>query len=123
MLVKGSNLDIESESVLDKNYEQKRERSYVIVCIPFLWNFRQYCFGVGCMKLAFVLANSVPEHSEWVLERIGEIEGVEEAYRIWGVYDIVAVVKAETIEELKGIILHIRKVKHILSTLTLMVVK
>ena len=75
------------------------------------------------MILAFVLANSVPDQSEWVLHRIGEIEGVEEAYRIWGVYDIIAVVKAETTEELKGIILHIRKVKHVLSTLTLTVVK
>ena len=75
------------------------------------------------MISAFVMANSVPDQSEWVLDRIGEIEGVEEAYRIWGVYDIIAVVKAETIEELKGIILHIRKVKHVLSTLTLMIVK
>lgn len=71
------------------------------------------------MKLAFVMLNSVPDQSEWVLERIGEIDGVEEAYRLFGVYDIVAVVKAETNEELKGIILHIRKVKHIVSTLTL----
>ena len=75
------------------------------------------------MISAFVLANSVPDQSEMVLYRIGEIEGVEEAYRIWGVYDIIAVVKAETIEELKGIMLQIRKVKHVLSTLTLMVVK
>ena len=73
--------------------------------------------------LAFVLANSVPDQSEWVLERIGEVEGVEEAYRTFGVYDIVAVVKAETTEELEGIILHIRKVKHVVSTLTLMIVK
>jgi len=73
--------------------------------------------------LAFVMANSVPDQSEWVLERIGEVEGVEEAYRTFGVYDIVAVVKAKTNEELKGIILNIRKVKHVVSTLTLMVVK
>ncbi|UCC58968.1 MAG: Lrp/AsnC ligand binding domain-containing protein, partial [Candidatus Bathyarchaeum sp.] len=83
----------------------------------------QYCFGVGCMILAFVLANSVPDQSEWILHRIGEIEGVEEAYRIWGVYDIIALVKAETIDELKGIILQIRKVEHVLSTLTLMIIK
>ena len=75
------------------------------------------------MISAFLLANSVPDQSEWVLNRIGEIEGVEEAYRIWGVYDIIAVVKAETIEELKGIMLQIRKVKHVVSTLTLLVVK
>ena len=74
------------------------------------------------MMLAFVMINSVPDQSEWVLERIGEIEGVEEAYRLFGVYDIVAVVKAKTTEELKGIILRIRTVKHVVATLTLMVV-
>ena len=71
------------------------------------------------MPLAFVMLNSVPDKSEWVLERIGEIEGVKEAYRLFGVYDIVAVVKAETTEELKGIILRIRKVKHVVASLTL----
>ena len=75
------------------------------------------------MMLAFVMANSVPDQSEWVLKRIGEIEGVEEAYRLYGVYDILAMVKAETNDELKGIILRIRTVEHVLSTLTLMVVK
>lgn len=54
------------------------------------------------MISAFVMVNSVPDQSEWVLDRIGEIEEVEEAYRIWGVYDIIAVVKAETIEELRN---------------------
>ena len=71
------------------------------------------------MNLAFVMINSVPDQSEWVLKRIGEIEGVKEAYRVFGVYDIVAVVKAETTDELKGIILHIRTVKHVVTTLTL----
>jgi DNA-binding Lrp family transcriptional regulator len=75
------------------------------------------------MTLAFVMINSVPDQSEWVLERIGEVKGVEEAYRLYGVYDIVAVVKPETPEELQGIILRIRTVKHVKSTLTLLVVK
>ena len=75
------------------------------------------------ITLAFVLINSVPDQSECVLERIGEIEGVEEAYRLFGVYDIVAVVKAETTEKLKGIILRIRKVKHVDATLTLFAIR
>ena len=74
------------------------------------------------MPLAFVMLNTVPNQMERVLEKIREIEGVEEAYMLYGVYDIVAVVKAETTEELKGIILRIRTVKHVLSTLSLMVV-
>jgi DNA-binding Lrp family transcriptional regulator len=71
------------------------------------------------MTLAFVMLNTVPDQMESVLEKIKEIEGVEEAYMLYGVYDIVAVVKPETTEELKGIILRIRTVKHVLSTLTL----
>ena len=71
--------------------------------------------------LAFLMVNSVPIQSERVLENIAEIAGVEEAYRTFGVYDIVAVVKAETIEKIKGINLNIRTVKHVVSTLTLIV--
>ncbi|UCC57889.1 MAG: Lrp/AsnC ligand binding domain-containing protein [Candidatus Bathyarchaeum sp.] len=74
------------------------------------------------MTLAFVMVNTVPDQMERVLEEIKEIERVEEAYMLYGVYDIVAVVKAETTEELKGLILRIRTVKHVLSTLTLMAI-
>ena len=74
------------------------------------------------MKLAFVMINTVPDQMESVLDKIEKIEGVQEAYMLYGVYDILAVVKAETPEELKGIILRIRTVNHVLNTLTLMVV-
>ena len=74
------------------------------------------------MTLAFVMVNTVPNQIESVLEEIREIKGVEEAYMLYGVYDILAVVKAETPEELKGIILRIRTVNHVLNTLTLMAV-
>jgi len=91
------------------------------VC-SFLCTFHQYCFGVGCMPLAFVMVNTVPSQMEHVLEKIREIECVEEAYMLYGVYDILAEVKTETTEELKEIILRIRTVKHVLNTLTLMAV-
>ncbi|TET24658.1 MAG: Lrp/AsnC family transcriptional regulator, partial [Candidatus Bathyarchaeum sp.] len=51
-----------------------------------------------------------------------EIKCVEEAYMLYGVYDILTEVKTETTEELKEIILHIRTVKHALNTITLMAV-
>jgi DNA-binding Lrp family transcriptional regulator len=72
------------------------------------------------MQLAFVMINTVPDKMESVLDEIKEIEGVDEAYMLYGVYDIVAVIKTETPEVLKEIILHIRAVKQIISTLTLM---
>ena len=74
------------------------------------------------MPFAFVMVNTVPDQMEHVLEKIREIECVEEAYMLYGVYDILAEVKTETTEELKEIILRIRAVKHVLSTLTLMAV-
>ena len=74
------------------------------------------------MPFAFVMVNTVPDQIEHVLEKIREIECVEDAYMLYGVYDIVAIVKAETIEKLKEIILHIRTVKHALNTITLMAV-
>jgi DNA-binding Lrp family transcriptional regulator len=74
------------------------------------------------MPLAFVMVNTIPDQMEHVLEKIREIECVEEAYMLYGVYDILAEVKTETTEELKEIILRIRTVKHVLNTLTLMAV-
>ena len=74
------------------------------------------------MKLAFMMVNTLPDQMEHVLEKIREIECGEEAYMLYGVYDILAEVKTETTEELKEIILRIRTVKHVLNTLTLMAV-
>jgi len=74
------------------------------------------------MPLAFVMVNTIPDQMEPVLEKIREIECVEDAYMLYGVYDILAEVKTETTEELKEIILRIRTVKHVLNTLTLMAV-
>ena len=71
------------------------------------------------MPLAFVMVNTIPNQMEHVLEKIREIECVEEAYMLYGVYDILAEIKTETTEELKEIILRIRTVKHVLNTLTL----
>lgn len=74
------------------------------------------------MSLAYVMMNTVPDKLETVLEAIMELEGVQEVYMLYGVYDIIAAVKAGNIEELKATILKIRKKEFVLSTLTLLVV-
>ena len=74
------------------------------------------------MPLAFVMVNTIPDQMEPVLEKIREIKCVEEAYMLYGVYDILAEVKTETTEELKEIILRIRTVKHALNIITLMAI-
>lgn len=74
------------------------------------------------MAVAFVMLNTEPNQMENVLECIMKIKGVEEAYMLYGVYDIIAEVRAENIEALKLQILDIRKLQYVLSTLTLLVV-
>ena len=73
------------------------------------------------MSLAYMMINTVPEKVE-VLEELREIEAVKEAYMVYGVYDIIAEVKAGNAEELTDMILNIRRLNNIESTLTLLVV-
>ena len=75
------------------------------------------------MSLVYVLLNTEPSQMESVLEEIKEIDGVEEAYMVYGLYDICAKVKAEMPNKLKGIVQKIRSNDNASSTLTLMVVQ
>jgi DNA-binding Lrp family transcriptional regulator len=74
------------------------------------------------MSSAYAMINTVPDKMETVLEKIEGIEGVQEAYMLYGVYDIIAEVKAGDIEDLKALVLNIRKLKYVTSTLTLLIV-
>ena len=75
------------------------------------------------MSLVYVLLNTEPSQMESVLEEIKEIEGVEEAYMVYGIYDICAKVKTEIPQKLKGIVQKIRSQENVSRTLTLMVVQ
>lgn len=74
------------------------------------------------MPLAFLLVNVEIDSENEVLEVMKRIEGVEEAYMVYGVYDIVAKIKADTTARLKDIILwRVRKLNKVRSTTTMMV--
>ncbi len=76
------------------------------------------------MPEAIVLINTDIGAEEEVMNALGTIEGVTEAYIVYGVYDIVAKVKAPTTEALKEIISSkIRKIPNVRSTLTMIVVE
>jgi len=60
---------------------------------------------------------------ESVLKEVKEIDGVEEAYMVYGVYDICAKIKTEIPQQLKGVVQKIRSQNNVSSTLTLMVVQ
>lgn len=75
------------------------------------------------MSLVYVLLNTEPSQMESVLQKIKEIEGIEEAHMVYGIYDICAKVKTEIPKELKGIVQKIRSQDNVSSTLMLMVVQ
>jgi len=75
------------------------------------------------MSLVYVLLNTEPSQMESVLEEVKEIDGVEEAYMVYGIYDICAKVKTEIPQQLKGVVTKIRSKNNVSSTLTLMVVQ
>lgn len=76
------------------------------------------------MAEAFVLINTEVGGESDVLKALMEVEGVEEAYVVYGVYDVVAKIRAPDIESLKKIVTtNIRKLPKVKSTLTMVVVE
>ena len=76
------------------------------------------------MATAFVFIITEPASMVEVLEEVGKIEGVEEAFTLYGIYDIVAKIKGNTLDELKEIIVEkIRGIDKVRRTLTMMVIQ
>jgi len=76
------------------------------------------------MPIAFVLINTEIGSESEVLEALKKIDAVEEAYMVYGVYDVVAKVKDDTMDKLKEIVTwHIRRLDKVRSTLTLIVIE
>jgi DNA-binding Lrp family transcriptional regulator len=76
------------------------------------------------MPAAFILINVELGAEETVLGELRKIAEVKEAYRVYGVYDTVARVEAETKEKLKEAITYrIRRLPGIRATLSMVVVE
>ena len=75
------------------------------------------------MVHAYVLICCDLAASEKVVKQMEKIDGVQEVSPVSGVYDIVARISASTEEELKSIYMDIRKMKKVLTTITLIVSK
>ena len=72
------------------------------------------------MPKAFVLINVESGSEEEVLEQIKKIEGVEEAYFSYGVYDIITKIAADSMEKLREMVTRkVRTIGRVRSTLTL----
>jgi len=62
-------------------------------------------------------------HEDEVLNELRKIDGVQEAYVSYGVYDLVATVRADTMDNLKDLITwRVRRIKEVRSTLTLILI-
>ncbi len=71
-----------------------------------------------------MLVNADLGAEEDLLKRLREIPNVKEVYVVYGVYDIVARVEADTMEKVKETITwHIRRLDKVRSTLTMIVVE
>jgi len=76
------------------------------------------------MPKAFVLIHTEIGSESDVLKDLRKIEGVEEAYAVYGVYDIICKVGAETMDKLKEIVIwRIRRLDKVRSTLTMIIIE
>ena len=76
------------------------------------------------MPLAFVLINSKIGSESEVLGSLRKIDAVKEAYMVYGVHDVVAKVKADTLDKLKEVVIrNLRGLDKVRSTLTMIVVE
>ena len=75
------------------------------------------------MPIAFVLINAEIGSESEVLGELKAVEGVVEAYSVYGVYDIIAKVAADSMDKLKDIVTwRIRRLNKVRSTLTMIVI-
>jgi DNA-binding Lrp family transcriptional regulator len=73
------------------------------------------------MPTAFVLINTDLGTELDVLKNVKKVNGVEEAFAVYGTYDIVVRIRADTMERLKEIVsAQVRKINNVRATLTLM---
>ena len=74
------------------------------------------------MTEAFVLLNTEIGSEADVMKSLKNVEGIQEAFAVYGVYDIVTRVKAEDMAKLKEVIYQkIRKLDKVGETLTMIV--
>jgi len=71
-----------------------------------------------------VLINAETGSEKEVVEKVRSLKNVKEAYFVFGVYDVIAVVEAQNVDELRNTIhAAMRQVKGIRSTCTMVVIK
>ena len=70
------------------------------------------------MPMAYLLINSEEYHPQ-LMKALKKIKGVEEAFPLYGVYDIIVRTRADTMDKLKETHDKIRKLERVRQTLTM----
>ena len=74
------------------------------------------------MALAFVLVNTELGQEKEVFGRLKAIPAVRDAYKVYGVYDIILKVEADGRKAFLQVVTFIRRVAGVRSTLTMIVI-
>jgi len=73
---------------------------------------------------AFILINARIGLETNVLSKVTQIEGVEEAHAVYGVYDVIAKIRTDSMDKIKEIVTwRIRRIENVRSTLTMLVME
>jgi len=76
------------------------------------------------MPRAYVLINVESGSEDDVLQELKMIEGIEEAFFSYGVYDLITKIKADTMDKLKEMVTRrVRTLSKVRSTLTLIMME
>jgi DNA-binding Lrp family transcriptional regulator len=76
------------------------------------------------MPVAFVLINAEMGFEDEVVNELRKVSNVKEAFGVYGLYDIVAKVEADSMEKLQETVTwKIRRLDRIRSTLTIIVIE
>ncbi len=76
------------------------------------------------MPMAYVLINTEPKHMENVVSTLEKLDAVVEIFPVYGVYDVVAKIQAETMEKLKDIVTwKVRSLNEVRSTITMLILE
>ncbi|MFP3263120.1 MAG: Lrp/AsnC ligand binding domain-containing protein [Nitrososphaeria archaeon] len=76
------------------------------------------------MAKAYVLINTEMGKEEDVLKALKQLPYVTEAHMVYGVYDIIAKVEADSLERVKETISsRMRRLEHVRSTLSIIVIE
>ena len=68
---------------------------------------------------AYVLANTEPGREKLILETLDKVDEISRIHSVYGVYDLIVEVEAESMDKVKEIVLDkIRRIEYVKNTVT-----